>query len=95
MIHAGNGQHGHYYSLINTVRGAKDAPDPSNADWENLARGKWKKFDDREVTAYQISDLKIDTFGGEEQSYGNSDYAGMDDNWGKSAYMLVYERSSK
>ena len=95
VIHAGTGQHGHYYSFANTNREEGDF-DPSDPNWASLQKGKWKKFDDRDVTVYQVSDMNLDAFGGSSDGYeGGNDFANIDDNWGKSAYMLVYERSKK
>lgn len=38
--------------------------------------------------------MNLDAFGGTIEAYETAnDFANIDDNWGKSAYMLVYERS--
>ena len=98
IVHAGTAAHGHYYSLISTRREPDEAPVPGSPDWGILERGRWKKFDDRDISAYQISDLQLDTFGDSGSYAGGGDvddrYAALpgDNDWGKNAYMLVYER---
>ena len=58
----------------------------------------WKKFDDETVSFYNLSDLEQDSFGGdkssltEDEQYISSTAGGA---WGKSAYMLIYEKQLK
>ena len=98
-IHRGVADSGHYWSYINTNRG-KDEPDPSTnmAAWRASNESDWKKFDDDYVSSYNYADLGKDSFGGEasnltsdEQVIANTSYG----NWGRSAYMLIYEKMKK
>jgi ubiquitin carboxyl-terminal hydrolase 9/24 len=99
-IHVGTADHGHYYSLINTNRGVAEVdPILKEADWLNVEKDNWRVFNDDEVKFFSFKDMAAEAFGGSEsavtkdevqnflQSSGNS--------YGKSAYMLVYERKKK
>ena len=98
-IHRGVADSGHYWSMINTKRG-KDEPDPAQnkADWLASNNTDWKKFDDETVSSYMLADLERDSFGGdtsnltEDEQYISSTAGGA---WGKSAYMLIYEKQRK
>lgn len=108
-IHSGTADHGHYYSLINTVRGASEiAEDDDQSKWEKVELDAWKTFDDSKVSHFSfLNDLKKEAFGGDIASNSGSTGDAMTDDalaqflssggnsYGKSAYVLVYERRSK
>jgi len=74
-----------------------EEPEASLGDtaWRDSVDSNWLKFDDSSVYATRMADLWSDGLGGGGNS-GASDYGySSDDNYGKSAYMLVYERKSK
>lgn len=85
VIHNGAAGFGHYWSFINTARG-KEGPDPvkNAADWQDVSKGRWRKFNDDKVTYEDLKEVKDVSFGGEDK-----------DHKGRSAYMLVYERKTK
>ena len=94
-IHIGTADAGHYYSYININRGAKEK-DPDDPTWAETENEPWKEFNDSHVKEYKFSDLKLDCFGG---SSGNEEMGGWfkssSQSYGKSAYMLVYEKRRK
>ena len=109
-IHVGTADHGHYYSIINTKRGEKEEDPYKHGNiWESVELDQWKVFDDSTIKSLSFNlDLKKEAFGGDQSSStaaATSD--AMDDKeltsflasgsqtYGKSAYMLVYERKSK
>jgi ubiquitin carboxyl-terminal hydrolase 34 len=99
-IHRGNADHGHYWSLINTDRGEKETdPYVDEAKWNNVEKNSWRKFDDEQTTMFTFSDLKGDAFGGDLSSLTSAEtemfIADKGSSYGKSAYMLVYERKKK
>ena len=84
---------GHYYSLINTDRFQKS--NEHEEEWLCTTKNKWMKFNDSHVREYNFKDLKGDTFGGIS---GNNDLFGgyfKSNSYGKSAYLLVYEKRFK
>ena len=109
-IHVGTADHGHYYSIINTKRGVKEE-DPYKHEeiWKKVETDTWKVYDDSTIKSFSFGlDLKKEAFGGDQSSStaaATSD--AMDDKeltsflssgsqtYGKSAYMLIYERKSK
>ena len=99
-VHRGSANRGHYWSLIHTKRGAEE-PDPkeNEADWLAVGKDSWKKFDDDETKYFSFRDLEKEAFGGDGTGLTNSEvdaYLASDDKkYGKSAYMLVYERKTK
>lgn len=103
-VHSGTAHAGHYWSLINTRRGTEE-PDASaggEADWRNVDDDSWMEFNDSTVRDFQVSKLKEECFGGDGGG-GSSGGLGLSslDGWGlggsygKSAYMLFYERKLK
>jgi hypothetical protein len=55
---------------------------------------KWMEFNDSQVRDFNFDKLKEDCYGGDGKS-GNDDSWGFAGSYGKSAYMLVYERRKK
>ena len=93
IIHVGTADAGHYYSLINTDRFQKD--NEQDEDWLDTSKDKWMEFNDSRVSDYNFEDLKADAYGG---SSGNDDFFGgifKSSSYGKSAYLLVYEKRYK
>lgn len=100
QIHRGVANGGHYWSLINTVRG-KEEPDPNAnfAKWKQCSEESWKEFNDEKVTYFSPTNLDKEAYGG-NKGYSASDniYASSfdkQDSYGQSAYMLFYERKNK
>ena len=94
-IHRGTAQHGHYWSLINIARGAKEKDGPN---WGKVEDDAWKRFDDDEVHFQSYRDLHCESFGGDETSMKESEintFISEGQAYGKSAYMLIYERKTK
>lgn len=92
----GAADHGHYYSMINSARGAQENHPLDKANqWRATETDKWMKFDDEEVTSYYFKDLPGEAYGGDAASFKESEvekfFAGSEQSYGKSAYMLVYE----
>lgn len=93
IIHVGTADAGHYYSLINTDRFQKS--NEHEEEWLCTSKDKWMEFNDSHVRDYNFEDLKGDAFGG---SSGNDDLFGgyfKSNSYGKSAYLLVYEKRFK
>jgi hypothetical protein len=107
-IHTGAADHGHYYSLINIKRGTEEPMGEDNENlWRKTESDPWKEFNDSEVKEFNFAaNLVKESFGGaEEQSNKTSDTMTDEElnkflssgtsSYGKSAYMLIYERKSK
>ena len=93
IIHVGSADAGHYYSLINTDRFKKG--NEHEDEWLDTSKDKWMEFNDSHVKDYNYEDLKGDCYGG---SAGNDDLFGgffKSSSYGKSAYLLVYEKRYK
>jgi ubiquitin carboxyl-terminal hydrolase 34 len=96
-VHSGTANAGHYWSLINTRRGHSEPPQDS-PQWAATEADQWMEFNDSTVRNFAFDKLKEETFG---EDKGNSGSGGMESAWGnfgsygKSAYMLVYERRIK
>lgn len=93
VIHVGTADAGHYYSYINTDRFQKE--NEHDEEWADTSKDKWMEFNDSRVSDYNFDDLKADAFGG---SSGSDDWFGgifKSSSYGKSAYVLVYEKRFK
>ena len=96
-VHSGSANAGHYWSYINTKRGC-DEPDESDPKWQQTETDPWMEYNDSIVREFNFDKMKDECYGGDGKSG-----AGSDDNWGfsgssqygKSAYMLIYERRKK
>lgn len=87
-VHSGTANAGHYWSYINTNRGG----DENDPNWILSENDHWMEFNDSRVSDFQFKNLKEECFGDESSSTGNSWGFG---NYGKSGYMLFYERRVK
>lgn len=99
-IHIGSADHGHYYSIINTNRGVAEVdPYVKEAEWLNVEKDNWRVFNDEEVKYFSFKDLAAEAFGGNETALNQNEVqnflASTEASYGKSAYMLVYERKKK
>lgn len=107
-IHVGTADHGHYYSIINTKRGsAADQEAPEK--WRKVEGDPWREFNDATIKGFNFNtEMKNEAFGGDpEANSGSKNADGMTDadfaaflssagqSYGKSAYMLIYDRKSK
>ena len=90
-IHSGTGRGGHYWSIINTNRDI----DGSAPKWEKVEDDSWRKFDDSRIDVSLFSRMEGEAFGGDQSRVDQSDITSVEYGWGKSAYMLVYERKTK
>ena len=98
-IHRGVASHGHYWSMINTKRG-KEEPDPIKdpTAWQASNQSQWLKFNDDEVSQFDLNELEKDSFGGDttnltsDELYISNTSGGS---YGKNAYMLIYEKKLK
>jgi len=92
-IHSGTAEAGHYWSLINTDRFIIDE---NSEEWPLTENQKWMEFNDGNVTPYNFEEMKDECFGG-EKSNENDLWGGFFKNsgYGKSAYVLVYEKRKK
>lgn len=93
IIHVGTADAGHYYSLINTERFQKE--NEADEEWLDTSKDRWMEFNDSRVSDYNFEELKGDCYGG---SSGSDDWFGgmfKNNSYGKSAYLLVYEKRFK
>lgn len=50
VLHHGSADFGHYISIANVERGAKD---PSSPDWAKTEKERWLAFNDNRVSSYK------------------------------------------
>jgi len=93
IVHSGTANAGHYWSYINTRRGHAE-PHGSDPNWSKTETDPWMEFNDSTVRNFNFEKLKEECFGGDggNESSGGWGFGGS---YGKSAYMLVYERRIK
>lgn len=95
-IHRGAAGAGHYWSLIHTNRGEKE-PDPKTdeAKWMDLSKD-WREFNDETVSFFFSKNIPEQGYGGYLTEQEMRIYtSGAPGDFGKSAYMLVYEKKHK
>lgn len=92
VVHSGSANSGHYWSYINTRRGHAE-PDESDPSWARTEGDPWMEFNDSTVSNFNFEKLKGECYGGD--AAGSSDSWGFGGSYGKSAYMLVYEKRQK
>lgn len=107
-IQEGTADAGHYYSIINTKRG-EDEEDPYTDEekWKKVELNPWKEFNDSNVSIFLFDkNIEKEAFGGDQTSKNTASDAMSDADlanflstgsgaYGKSAYMLFYERKKK
>jgi ubiquitin carboxyl-terminal hydrolase 34 len=91
-MHAGAASSGHYWSYINTQRG-EDEPDTSDPSWEKSEDNSWLEFNDKWVSEFNPLKIGEECFGGDGKKANNA--LDADSAYGKSAYMLFYEKREK
>jgi len=89
-VHSGTANAGHYWSYINTNRGTDEKE--GDTSWIKTEADPWMEFNDSRVSHWDFKDLKQATFGTEKGTAQPSYMSGLGDSYGKSAYMLFYER---
>lgn len=103
-VHSGTAHAGHYWAYINTKRGKEETPEGADDQtWASTEGDRWMEFNDSMVRPFQESKLKEECFGGEQSSSGGFSLAGLEGwgfgggggSYGKSGYMLFYERRKK
>ena len=92
-VHSGTANAGHYWSYINTKRGHLE-PDENDPSWARTENDPWMEFNDSTVREFNFEKLKDDCYGGDGKG-GSDDGWGFGGSYGKSAYMLYYERRKK
>ena len=96
-MHSGTADAGHYWSYINTNRGTDE--EENDPTWMQTENDPWMEFNDSHVSDYKFEQLDDDVSGDAEIQIGGGfgGFGGF--NWGgkygKSAYMLFYERRKK
>lgn len=76
LVHAGVAQGGHYYSFVRGVDENKD---------------KWYKFDDEDVTPFDVDQIPAQCFGG-PTTYTSSNGMSMEEDRTANALMLLYNK---
>lgn len=99
IIHMGTADAGHYYSLINTDRMSGDSNEQEQ-EWVRTENDKWMEFNDSHVKNWDFADLEDECFGGSKGGSGGEDvmsgfFRSSAMSFGKSAYLLVYEKKEK
>lgn len=99
-VHSGTANAGHYWSVINTKRGREQPVEGENgATWANSVDDPWMEFNDSNVRDFDPSKLKEECFGGDSGSSGfglsSFDGWGGGSSYGKSGYLVFYERRKK
>jgi hypothetical protein len=87
-IHSGSANAGHYWSYINTERTTADGL--QSDQWMQTEDEPWCEYNDSRVSDWKFDKIKEDCFG--DENGGSKSWGG---NYGKSAYMLFYERRMK
>ena len=92
-VHSGTANAGHYWSYINTKRGINE-PEENDPNWAKTENDPWMEFNDSNVRDFNFEKIKEECYGGDGKG-GNDDAWSFGGTYGKSAYMLVYERKAK
>jgi hypothetical protein len=93
-VHSGTAHAGHYWSYINTKRGYLE-PNDQDPNWSKTESDPWMEFNDSNVRDFNFEKLKDECYGGDGKSGGSDDTWSFGGSYGKSAYMLIYERRVK
>lgn len=106
-IQEGSADSGHYYSFINTKRGdLEDDPFTEEEKWNRVSANPWREYNDSRVGLFNLErDVEKEAFGGESSNSQIGSTLTDDElgkflslgsgGYGKSAYMLFYERKKK
>lgn len=92
-MHSGSANAGHYWSYINTNRADDESDD--NPNWIKTNDDPWMEFNDSRVSDFQFNKLEEESFGEDASSSGYNAWSFSGGGYGKSAYMLFYERRKK
>lgn len=92
-VHSGTANAGHYWSYINTKRGYEE-PEETDPKWALTEKDPWMEFNDSTVREFNFEKMKDECYGGDGKG-GSEDAWSFGGSYGKSAYMLVYERRLK
>jgi len=92
-VHSGTANAGHYWSYINTSRGYEE-PEETDPKWALTEKDPWMEFNDSTVREFNFEKMKDECYGGDGKG-GSEDAWSFGGSYGKSAYMLVYERRIK
>ena len=75
-IHRGTGQHGHYWSLINTHRGLLEKdPEKNEKEWLAVDKCVWKEFNDETVSFFNFKNMQAESFGGDKSGLKDDELA--------------------
>jgi len=100
-VHSGSANAGHYWSYINTQKD-KEAEGADTKDFAENDAERWMEFNDSIVKDFSISKLKDECYGGDSGGSGGFGLSALDGwgfntggGYGKSGYMLFYEKKVK
>jgi len=93
-VHSGSANAGHYWSYINTNRGT-DEIDDNDPNWIQTSNDVWMEYNDSTVKDFKVENLKEECFGDENSGASSSAWSFGGGAYGKSGYMLFYERRRK
>jgi len=95
VVHNGNADAGHYYSIINVNRDEKE----SESNYLETEKDRWVEFNDSHISEFNFNRLESECFGGDEEDSMVDDMTDEAVKFvggrSKSAYMLIYERQLK
>ena len=91
-MHSGTANAGHYWSYINIKRGFME-PNEDDPNWAKTEDDPWFEFNDSTVKPFNFDKLKDECYGGDKS--GDDSSMSFGGSYGKSAYILVYERRKK
>jgi ubiquitin carboxyl-terminal hydrolase 34 len=101
-VHSGTAHAGHYWSYINTKRGLEEC-EGNDPNWEQTESDPWMEYNDSTVKEFATKNIKSECYGDAPTSSSSNFNPGMMSGWGgsfggsygKSGYMLFYERRVK
>jgi hypothetical protein len=102
-VHSGTAHAGHYWAYIDTARYQPGNEERCGKEetWQEGGDHRWKEFNDSIVRDFTVGKLKDECYGGDGHSSGGIGMSSFDgwglggSSYGKSAYMLFYERKKK
>ena len=95
-VHSGSANAGHYWSYINTARGFEGKED-NDPKWPETENEPWMEFNDSTVKDFKFENLKDECYGDKPgiKTYNTMSAWSLGTKYGKSGYMLFYERRKK